>query len=174
MFYNKLDAYLKEFEADEEVNDFWYDIGTVTAANIISEFSKKDWDEVLLNLPQKSLGWKKRFAYCLDNSDSAEEFSLLVLMLDTDDEELFEICSDSIREFVNIKNIQKLFSNVVIIDKIKTMIPHCTSLSLLVLSDLISSINKCISTNTIILDNISKDLNELNNLIEKRKLYLNP
>lgn len=50
MFYNKLDAYLKEFEADEEVNNFWDDIGTVTAANIISEFSKEDWDEVLLNL----------------------------------------------------------------------------------------------------------------------------
>lgn len=173
MFYNKLDEYLKEFEADEEVNDFWYDIGTVTATNIITEFSKEDWDEVLLNLPKKSLGWKKRFAYCLDNSDSAEEFMLLVLMMDTDDEELFEICSDSIREFVNINNIQVLFSNAAIIDKIKAMIPRCTNLSLLVLSNLISSINKCISTNTIVSDNISKDLMELNNLITKQKLNLN-
>lgn len=164
--YDMLDNYLKEFENDKDINDFWYDIGTVTATKIIKNLKQQDWDYLLNRLSQKTSGWKKRFAYCLDEGNNSNEFKALLIMMEVDDEQLFEICIDSIRSHINIDNVIKLFENRIVFNKAKKLIEKREEVSLVMLKELFTTIKECIINNSEYLDNsikyqMNKDLAEI-------------
>jgi hypothetical protein len=96
MLYEEFNTYISEFT---EENDFWYDVGAIRATEILSRFIQQDWDKLLLEINKKSLHWKKKLAYCLESNHNANGLSALLFLVTTDDDELIEICVDSLRGF---------------------------------------------------------------------------
>lgn len=95
--YKELDNLLS---ADTSV-DSWYDDGCVIASAMLSEFNPSDWVELSNQVHHKPIEWQRKLAYCLDNECNVNEFNILLSLLSTNDEELFEICIDTLRSFTN-------------------------------------------------------------------------
>lgn len=119
--YEKLANYIMEFEAEDFGGDYWYDEGILIAEDMLQKFENSDWESLLQELPQKSVGWKCRLAYCLHDPESMKQLEVLLMLLETDDETLFEISLDSLRSFKdNQKVIQKRDE---IVKKINVLLP---------------------------------------------------
>ncbi len=105
--FSELDDYLKEFEMDEYALDYWYDEGFSIAQDMLSQFIEEDWKQLKEQLSNRSLGWKRRLGYCLHDYESLKEIEILCELIDTEDDELFEIVIDSLRSH-NIQMILNL------------------------------------------------------------------
>jgi len=109
--YTKLNEYLQEFSKEDYAVDYWYDVGSDFATGLISKFSESDWKDLFAELPNKPVMWQQRLAYCLEDNTDTNQFAALIKMTDTTDKELFEICVDSLRGFINDDNKQILLKN---------------------------------------------------------------
>lgn len=110
--FSEVDEYLKEFEMQDYALDYWYDEGFSIAQDMLLRFSEEDWNQLKEQLEERSLGWRRRLAYCLHDSENLNEIIILSHLIETDDEELFEIAVDSLRchnakIIVNLKSIKK-------------------------------------------------------------------
>ena len=95
--YNELDELLLE----ETTVDSWYDDGFSIAQDILNQFSNDDWQELSNEVLKKDLDWQKKLVYCLDNQVIEEELNIICKLILIDDEELFEMCIDTLRAFDN-------------------------------------------------------------------------
>ena len=91
--YTKLENYLSGYFH----TNYWYDEGVEIAQDIISNFTDKDWEQLLKKLPKQNMEWKKKLAYCLYNDKNKYELLTLIELLHTEDKELLEIVLDSLR-----------------------------------------------------------------------------
>ncbi len=135
--YNELDKYLLGYLP----MDYWYDEGVDIAREIISDFKECDWKMLLEEISNKDIEWKKKIAYCLYNCDNKHELLLLLELLDTEDEELFEISLDSLRSFINKETVEFLINNPAAICKIKELYYNSDGPTQIMLKDLIGKIN---------------------------------
>ncbi|WP_304943999.1 hypothetical protein [Vallitalea guaymasensis] len=136
--YEELDKYLSGFFTD----DYWYDEGFEIAAEIIQDFNKEDWDNLLSYLPSKSIEWQIRYAYCVDSDINDENIiKSLILLCNIDNDELFEKCIDSLRVIVNEDNIKMLSNDKTLIDKVEKIIPKCGVATKKIFEDFITKIN---------------------------------
>lgn len=119
--FEKLDNYIKEFETEDFAVDYWYDEGFLIAEDMLQKFEDEDWETLLQVLPGRTIGWKRRLAYCLHDSDDLKQLETLLALIDTDDTELFEILVDSLRSFKNNKDMVQ--NNNLIIKKIENLMP---------------------------------------------------
>ncbi|CAM4447247.1 hypothetical protein [Paenibacillus tarimensis] len=117
--YRELDNLLS---ADTTV-DSWYDDGCIIASEILSDFSPNDWDELSNQVLSKPIEWQRKIAYCLDNECSSHEHNILISLLNTNDEELFEICIDTLRSYSSqeIKNI--ILDDPGILQRVNDLLP---------------------------------------------------
>lgn len=136
--YDELNKYLSGFFT----TDYWYDEGVDIAREIISDFKEDDWKMLLQELSKKDAEWKKRIAYCLYNCDHKYECLLLLELLDTEDDELFEISLDSLRSFINKETIEFLIKNPAVICRIKKLYYNSGRPTQIILKDLIKKINE--------------------------------
>ena len=119
--FEEFDRYIKEFETEDFAVDYWYDEGVFIAENMLQKFGNNDWESLIQVLPERTIGWKRRLAYCLDDSENLKQLETLLLLTDTDDNELFEIAVDSLRSF---KDSQAVLENSNgIINKIEALMP---------------------------------------------------
>lgn len=125
-----------------EENDFWYDIGVIKATDILSKFSQKDWDVLLVEINSKSLSWKRKFAYCLEDNRNINELSALLLMVNTNDNELFEICVDSLRGFTNSAEKKLILENKNLLNRINESMVSAGAATKKVYADFMEKINK--------------------------------
>lgn len=140
--YNELDKYLLGYLP----MDYWYDEGVDIAREIISDFEECDWKMLLEEISNKDIEWKKKIAYCLYNHDNRYELLLLLELLDTEDEELFEISLDSLRSFINKETVEFLINNPTVICKIKKLYYNSDRPTQIILKDLIEEINEYMKT----------------------------
>lgn len=136
--YDELNKYLSGFFT----TDYWYDEGVDIAREIISDFKEDDWKMLLQELSKKDAEWKKRIAYCLYNCDHKYECLLLLELLDTEDDELFEISLDSLRSFINKETTEFLIKNPAVICRIKKLYYNSGRPTQIILKDLIKKINE--------------------------------
>ncbi|KUF22377.1 hypothetical protein MHZ96_18080 [Bacillus safensis] len=90
--------------------DSWSDDGCLIASEILSDFSLNDWKELSNQVLNKPIEWRRKIAYCLDNECKEYELNILIDLLNTNDNELFEICIDTLRSFP-IEEGKKLILN---------------------------------------------------------------
>ncbi|WP_379140886.1 hypothetical protein [Paenibacillus sp. sgz500992] len=135
--YKELDNLLS---ADTSV-DSWYDDGCVIASEMLSEFNPSDWVELSNQVQNKPIEWQRKLAYCLDNECNVNEFNILLSLLSTNDEELFEICIDTLRSFTNQEIKKMILDNPNILQRINDSL-HTASLPVKkMLQDFLSKIH---------------------------------
>ncbi|MEK5238787.1 hypothetical protein NST99_24125 [Paenibacillus sp. FSL L8-0470] len=135
--YKELDNLLS---ADTSV-DSWYDVGCVIASEMLSEFNSSDWVELSNQVQNKPIEWQRKLAYCLDNECNVNEFNILLSLLSKNDEELFEICIDTLRSFTNQEIKKMILDNPSILQRINDSL-HTASLPVKkMLQDFLSKIH---------------------------------
>lgn len=118
--YNEFNKYIYELENGSE--DFWYDVGVISASEMLSKFTDEDWENLLNELPKQSLAWKRKVVYCIDNNNNPYELKCLLALANTEDEELFEMSVDSLREFINEKNLNLIKEEKILVDKVEKLV----------------------------------------------------
>lgn len=111
--FNELDELLSY----NDTTDYWYDDGFCYAQSILSEFSDDDWKKLSDIILLKNLEYQKKLVYCLDSENEIHELEIIEKLLSVDDEELFIMCVDSLRDFNNLGEWIK--RNPFIIDTVK-------------------------------------------------------
>ncbi|MNO88398.1 hypothetical protein D3C76_798470 [compost metagenome] len=137
--YNELDTLLTDFQ---DADDYWYDVGCLTAEKIITMFEQEDWSELSDNFLTKSLGWQRKLAYCLGNYSNLKELKILLILASIEDDELFEVCIDSLRSFTSAENKQLILENHFIIEKVNEMIPNTGVVSRQIFQDFLDKLIK--------------------------------
>ncbi|MCA0102826.1 MULTISPECIES: hypothetical protein [Bacillus] len=120
--YRELDNLLSA----ETTEDSWYDDGCIIASDILSDFRADDWGKLKNEALTKPLEWQKKLAYCMDNNGSSHEFSILLSLLSIDNEELFEVCIDSLRSFVTPESKQMILNDPSILQRINDKLPKAS------------------------------------------------
>ncbi|MGF7048377.1 hypothetical protein J2T13_002885 [Paenibacillus sp. DS2015] len=135
--YKELDNLLS---ADTTV-DSWYDDGCVIASEMLSEFNPSDWADLSNQVHNKPIEWQRKLAYCLDNECNVNEFNILLSLLSTNDEELFEICIDTLRSFENEEIKKMILDNPKILERVNDLL-HTASVPVKkMLQDFLSKIH---------------------------------
>lgn len=135
--YKELDNLLS---ADTTV-DSWYDDGCVIASEMLSEFNPSDWADLSNQVHNKPIEWQRKLAYCLDNECNVNEFNILLSLLSTNDEELFEICIDTLRSFENEEIKKMILDNPKILERVNDLL-HTASVPVKkMLQDFLSNIH---------------------------------
>ena len=102
--------------------DAWYDDGCVIAKDILSEFSEDDWNCLKDVILSRNSEWQKKIVYCLDNQLIEEELKIICKLLQSDDNELLEMCIDSLRSFDNEVGHKFMKKNPQVIQMVKNRI----------------------------------------------------
>ncbi len=94
--------------------DAWYDDGFLIARAMLNDFSENDWNMLKTNIFNKDLEWQKKLAYSISNKIIIDELDILLELLKIRNDELTEICIDSLKLYCNPKfeNIIKNNPNV--------------------------------------------------------------
>ncbi|WP_347253683.1 hypothetical protein [Leminorella grimontii] len=95
--YNKFNECILDFSLERDPGDYWYDCAILESTDILKKFDKKDWKVLLEQLGSKPLFWQKRLVECLGDLHSPYEIEVILYLIDTDDEDLFITCIDSLR-----------------------------------------------------------------------------
>lgn len=122
--YKELDKYITEFAMEDFPIDYWFDEGASIAEDMIQKFDCRDWEALREELPKKTIGWKRRLSYCLHDSTDIRGLEVLLILINTDDEELFETSVDSLRCFENSIGKEIIYNNSEIKKKIETLMPN--------------------------------------------------
>ncbi|ETT62793.1 hypothetical protein C173_25531 [Paenibacillus sp. FSL R7-277] len=91
---------------------------------MLLKFSPQDWGELSNGVLNKPIEWQRKLAYCLHNESSMDELNMLLKLLDTDDEELLEICVDSLRSFTSSESKKLILKNPSLLQRIYELIPN--------------------------------------------------
>lgn len=118
--FKELDDYLSVYLSD----DYWYDEGFSIAQEMLLKFPPRDWEELSNEVLNKPIEWQRKLAYCLHNESSMDELNMLLKLLSTDDEELFEICIDSLRSFTSTESKKLILKDLSIPKRIYELISN--------------------------------------------------
>lgn len=124
MLYEEFDEYIFGFATEDYDIDYWYDEGTDIAENMLIGFDDNDWKMLLKSIPERTVNWKKRIAYCMHDGNNLNQLMVLLRLVDTDDDELFEISVDSLRGFTSKECLKLIQNDTEIIFKIKELYPN--------------------------------------------------
>ena len=101
--YKKLDEYLSGYFKD----DYWYDEGVIIAQEMLNKFTKNDWVNLIAELKMKPLQWQIKYAYIADAGINDKSIAKsLFLLMENDNEELNEVCKDSLRCITSKHNFE--------------------------------------------------------------------
>ncbi|HAG42626.1 MAG TPA: hypothetical protein DCL31_03630 [Clostridium sp.] len=129
--YKDLDNFLYE----ETTINSWYNDGFLIAQDMLTQFSSEDWEELSKNVLNKPLEWQKKLIYCLDNDINENELNIIAKMLTINDQELFDMCIDSLRSFNNEIGKEFVLSNPSFIKLVKERIPYVGAATQKILQD---------------------------------------
>lgn len=102
--------------------DSWYDDGCVITSEILSDFDPRDWDELSNQVLSKPIDWQRKLAYCLDNECNVYELNILLSLLAINDEELFEICIDTLRSYTDQDGKKMILDNQEIFKRVNDLL----------------------------------------------------
>ncbi|MGL4393734.1 MAG: hypothetical protein ACRCS8_00700 [Brevinema sp.] len=136
--YNELEKYLTGYLPP----NYWYDEGVDIAQDMISNFKDDDWKQLLERLSIQDIEWKKKLAYCLYDESNKYELIALLELIDTKDEELFEICLDSLRNFINKESVDFFINNSEIVSRIEKLLHNADKPTQVVIADLLNKISE--------------------------------
>ncbi len=136
--YKELDEFITEYQ---NTTDFWYDVGCEMASDKLLKFSPQDWEELSSNVLTKPLEWQKKLAYCMDNSCNVYELKILLSLINTEDEELFEVCIDTLRSFKTPEAKQMILDNPSVIYRVNKLLPNVGAITRKTLEEFLANLS---------------------------------
>ncbi len=121
--FDEFDKYILEFAVEDFAVDYWYDEGVDIAENMICKFEDNDWKALLEAVPERTIEWQRRLAYCMHDGNDLNQLKILLNLVETDDSELFEIVVDSLRGFTSEESLSLIQGDLRIISKIEELMP---------------------------------------------------
>ncbi len=137
--YNKFDTCISDFSHESEPGDYWYDCAILESTEILKQFDNNDWDLLLKQLNSKPVFWQKRLVECLDDLHNPYELEIILDLINTDDDDLFITCVDSLR-FLNLSSLDNLKKDW-LLSKIETLLGKASPPVKRILEGLIVKIN---------------------------------
>lgn len=88
---------INEYLSGDMSEDYWYDDALFICEDILKDFSETKWEELSKVVSNENIRWKIRLAECMGNIGSCYELQCILKMIETDNEDLFVACVDSLR-----------------------------------------------------------------------------
>ena len=119
-------------------DDAWYDDGFLVAQDIMNNFVAEDWKRLGEEVLSKDIEWQKKLAYCIDNQLIEEELNIICKLLQVKNDELLEMCVDSLRSFDNEVGHLYIKNNPQIIQMVKSRIKNAGTIEKIILEKFLS------------------------------------
>ena len=132
--YTELNSLLEQNVTD----DAWYDDGFLVAQDIMNNFVAEDWKRLGEEVLSKDIEWQKKLAYCIDNQLIEEELNIICKLLQVKNDELLEMCVDSLRTFDNEVGHLYIKNNPQIIQMVKSRIKNAGTIEKIILEKFLS------------------------------------
>ena len=132
--YTELNSLLEQNVTD----DAWYDDGFLVAQDIMNNFVAEDWKRLGEEVLSKDIEWQKKRAYCIDNQLIEEELNIICKLLQVKNDELLEMCVDSLRSFDNEVGHLYIKNNPQIIQMVKSRIKNAGTIEKIILEKFLS------------------------------------
>lgn len=132
--YTELNSLLEQNVTD----DAWYDDGFLVAQDIMNNFVAEDWKRLGEEVLSKDIEWQKKLAYCIDNQLIEEELNIICKLLQVKNDELLEMCVDSLRSFDNEIGHLYIKNNPQIIQTVKSRIKNAGTIEKIILEKFLS------------------------------------
>ena len=132
--YTELNSLLEQNVTD----DAWYDDGFLVAQDIMNNFVAEDWKRLGEEVLSKDIEWQKKLAYCIDNQLIEEELNIICKLLQVKNDELLEMCVDSLRSFDNEVGHLYIKNNPQIIQTVKSRIKNAGTIEKIILEKFLS------------------------------------
>ena len=132
--YTELNRLLEQNVTD----DAWYDDGFLVAQDIMNNFVAEDWKRLGEEVLSKDIEWQKKLAYCIDNQLIEEELNIICKLLQVKNDELLEMCVDSLRSFDNEVGHLYIKNNPQIIQMVKSRIKNAGTIEKIILEKFLS------------------------------------
>ena len=132
--YTELNSLLEQNVTD----DAWYDDGFLVAQDIMNNFVAEDWKRLGEEVLSNDIEWQKKLAYCIDNQLIEEELNIICKLLQVKNDELLEMCVDSLRSFDNEVGHLYIKNNPQIIQMVKSRIKNAGTIEKIILEKFLS------------------------------------
>lgn len=132
--YTELNSLLEQNVTD----DAWYDDGFLVAQDIMNNFVAEDWKRLGEEVLSKDIEWQKKLAYCIDNQLIEKELNIICKLLQVKNDELLEMCVDSLRSFDNEVGHLYIKNNPQIIQMVKSRIKNAGTIEKIILEKFLS------------------------------------
>ena len=132
--YTELNSLLEQNVTD----DAWYDDGFLVAQDIMNNFVAEDLKRLGEEVLSKDIEWQIKLAYCIDNQLIEEELNIICKLLQVKNDELLEMCVDSLRSFDNEVGHLYIKNNPQIIQMVKSRIKNAGTIEKIILEKFLS------------------------------------
>ena len=132
--YTELNSLLEQNVTDDAL----YDDGFLVAQDIMNNFVAEDWKRLGEEVLSKDIEWQKKLAYCIDNQLIEEELNIICKLLQVKNDELLEMCVDSLRSFDNEIGHLYIKNNPQIIQTVKSRIKNAGTIEKIILEKFLS------------------------------------
>lgn len=136
--YNKFDVCISDFSYESDPSDYWYDCAILEATEMLNKFNNNDWELLLSQIKLKPIFWQKRLVECLGDLHNSYELDVLLNIINTNCEELFISCVDSLR-LLDLSNLDKSKKKSLLL-KIDILLQNASSPVKSVLQELIKKL----------------------------------
>lgn len=136
--YNKFDVCISDFSHESDPSDYWYDCAILEATEMLNKFNNNDWELLLSQIKLKPIFWQKRLVECLGDLHNSHELDVLLNIINTNSEELFISCIDSLR-LLDLSNLDKSEKKSILL-KIDILLQNASSPVKSVLEELIKKL----------------------------------
>lgn len=136
--YNKFDVCISDFSHESDPSDYWYDCAILEATEMLNKFNNNDWELLLSQIKLKPIFWQKRLVECLGDLHNSHELDVLLNIINTNSEELFISCIDSLR-LLDLSNLDKSEKKSILF-KIDILLQNASSPVKSVLEELIKKL----------------------------------
>lgn len=119
--FDEFDKYISAFAVEDFAVDYWYDEGVDIAEKMLCQFTENDWKTLLEAVSERTIEWQKHLAYCMNDKSNLNQLKVLLSLVDTDDNELFEIVVDSLINFTSEESLNLIQADSRIVSKIEEL-----------------------------------------------------